>query len=82
MLLYVFVWFGRNSEAEFNRVNESLSKVGIELLGQLKKLPQGAPRTNGQHIQGGQGDQEDKPGGPASSFHLTKHSLSMIVLIT
>ena len=30
------VWFGQNSEAEFNTVSESLTKVGIELLGQLK----------------------------------------------
>ena len=34
------VWFGQNSEAEFNTVSESVSesvtKVGIELLGQLK----------------------------------------------
>ena len=32
------VWFGQNSEAEFNTVSESLTKVGIELLGQLKKV--------------------------------------------
>ena len=61
MLLYGFVWFGRNSEAEVKTINEwkrlcgrewkrlceskqsvsqwvseSVSKVGIELLGQLK----------------------------------------------
>ena len=37
-----------------------------------KNLPQGAARTNGQHIQGSQGDQEDKPGMPALSFHHKK----------
>ena len=57
MLLYGFVWFGRNSEAEVKTINEwkrlcsrewkrlwseirtvseSVTKVGIELLGQLK----------------------------------------------
>ena len=34
------VWFGRNCEAEFRTMNElmneSITKVGIELLGQLK----------------------------------------------
>ena len=63
MLLYGFVWFGQNSEAEVKTINEwkglwsdvalcfclegskfrtmsqSVSKVGIELLGQLKKYP-------------------------------------------
>ena len=36
------VWFGRNCEAEFRTMNdlmnESITKVGIELLGQLKIL--------------------------------------------
>ena len=30
------VWFGRKWEAEFKTINELISKVGIELLGQLK----------------------------------------------
>ena len=36
-----------------------------------RHLPQGAPRTSND-VQGGEGDQEDKPGGPALPFPLIK----------
>ena len=34
---YGLVWFGQNSEAEFKTMNQLITRVGIELLGQLKK---------------------------------------------
>ena len=50
MVWYDLVWFGQNSEAEFNTVSESLTKVGIELLGQLKKWKvEGSTRSSTQN---------------------------------
>ena len=52
---YGLVWSGQNSEAEFNTVSQWVTKVGIELLGQLKnrdedndsdKADQGSPRQS------------------------------------
>ena len=34
---YGLVWFGQNSEAEFKTMNQLITRVGIELLGQLKR---------------------------------------------
>ena len=42
------VWFGQNSEAEFNTMNQSILMVGIELLGRLKRMkPEVAPCKGG-----------------------------------